>query len=134
MKWSFRIWILIAVLLLSLLAIQPWGYFKTGVVVKSVEPNSAPAIGGIKAGDVITSVNNQVINFNGNMDFTLNMITWLAGQDEAKLGIRPKDSSSESLSGWNNVVGSLVYYLYYLVIPGLLVLIGTFIWFKRRQL
>jgi len=59
MKLTWRIWLLIAVIILSLLAIQP--SFKEGVVIKSVEKNSTEISAGLKAGYIITSINEQQI-------------------------------------------------------------------------
>ena len=55
MKIGIRTWILIIAILLSLLAIKP--SFDSGVVVKSVEINSSIANAGLKAGEIIKSVN-----------------------------------------------------------------------------
>src|SRR3989344_5056378 len=60
MKISFRVWILIAALLLALLFISPT--FKTGVVVKSVERNSTAFEEGIRQGAIIKEVNSFKIN------------------------------------------------------------------------
>ncbi len=60
MKITFRIWILIIVLILSILAIQP-NFFKSGVVIKSVEIGSVEAEGGLKTGEIIKSLNGQTI-------------------------------------------------------------------------
>jgi preprotein translocase subunit SecD len=55
MKVGIRIWILIIALLLSLLAIKP--SFSDGVYVESVDPNTPISEEGLRAGEVITSVN-----------------------------------------------------------------------------
>src|SRR3989344_149780 len=62
MKPTLRIWILIAVLLLSLLALGPWRAFETGVIIKSVEQNSSAFIAGLKQGMIIKEINTQKIN------------------------------------------------------------------------
>lgn len=56
---SWRIWLLIIALLLSLLAIKP--SFETGVLVKSVEKNSTLFNDGLRAGEVIVSINGQTV-------------------------------------------------------------------------
>jgi preprotein translocase subunit SecD len=58
-KMTWRIWLLIIALLLSLLAIKP--SFESGVSVKSVEKNSTLFNDGLRAGEVITSINGQVV-------------------------------------------------------------------------
>ncbi|MEK6855870.1 MAG: hypothetical protein AABX66_01790 [Nanoarchaeota archaeon] len=55
MKIGWRIWLLIAVLLLSLLAISP--SFNSGVIVTSVSSNSSALHEGIAVGQVVKSVN-----------------------------------------------------------------------------
>lgn len=62
MKITWRIWLLIALLLLSILAIKP--SFQTGVVVKSVEKNSSIFEEGLRAGEIIKQVNDKIITNN----------------------------------------------------------------------
>lgn len=59
MKITLRVWILIIALLLSILAIKP--SFETGVVVKSVDKNSPFFEQGLKAGEIIKSINGKEI-------------------------------------------------------------------------
>ena len=56
MKLGWRIWVLIIVILLSILAIRP--SFETGVVVKSVDSDSEIFKQGLRQGAVIKSINN----------------------------------------------------------------------------
>jgi preprotein translocase subunit SecD len=57
MKIPIRVWILIAALLLSLLAIKP--SFQDGVVVQSVEQDSEFFLSGLRNGEIITSINGE---------------------------------------------------------------------------
>ncbi len=57
MKLTWRIWLLIILLLLSLLAIRP--SFGEGVVIKSVERDSLAFEQGMRSGETIISVNGQ---------------------------------------------------------------------------
>ena len=59
MKISFRVWILIIALLFSLLAIKP--SFSSGVIVSSVEKDSPFFEQGLRAGEIIKSINNKEI-------------------------------------------------------------------------
>ena len=59
-KLGFRLWFLIIVLFLSILAISP--SFKTGTIIKSVEKNSTSFTEGLRAGMTITKINNQEIS------------------------------------------------------------------------
>jgi len=60
MKISWRIWLLILVLILSLLAIRP--SFESGVVIKSVERTSPLFEQGLRAGEIIKEINGEKIN------------------------------------------------------------------------
>src|SRR3989344_2234199 len=62
MKLTIRIWILIIILLLALLAIGPWQAFEKGVVIKSVEQNSSAFDAGLKQGMLIKEINSQKIS------------------------------------------------------------------------
>jgi len=59
MKISFRIWVLIIALLLSLIAIRP--SFESGVIVTSVDLDSPFYQQGLKSGEIIKSINGQEI-------------------------------------------------------------------------
>ncbi len=61
-KWTWKIWLLVIMLALSLLAIFAGGnLFQKGVSISSVTSNSTAAMQGFKAGQIITSVNGQPI-------------------------------------------------------------------------
>ena len=57
-KLTWRIWLLIIILLLSILSISP--SFKSGVVIKSVEKNSTAPSQGLQAGEIIKTINNFI--------------------------------------------------------------------------
>lgn len=61
MKFTWKIWLLIAVLILSLLSIAPWGYLKSGALIKSVEKNSTAHNEGLVSGIIIKSINGQEV-------------------------------------------------------------------------
>ena len=60
-KLTLRIWILIIVLILALLAIAPWKAFEQGVLIKSVEKNSTAFDSGLRQGMIITNINGQPV-------------------------------------------------------------------------
>lgn len=62
MKFTFRIWLLIFVLIGSFLAIAPWHTFDSGVLIKTVEKNSSTYEAGIRSGMTIISINGQTIS------------------------------------------------------------------------
>ncbi|MDD4877686.1 MAG: hypothetical protein PHO02_01465 [Candidatus Nanoarchaeia archaeon] len=59
-KMPIRVWILIAFLIFSLLAIKPTPY-ASGVQIKNVEPGSDAALAGLAPGQIVKSVNEQTI-------------------------------------------------------------------------
>jgi preprotein translocase subunit SecD len=59
MKLTWRIWLLIGILILALLAISP--SFESGALVKSVNQNSEVFNDGLRAGEIIKTVNGQNI-------------------------------------------------------------------------
>jgi len=61
MKIGIRVWILIIVLSLSLLAISPWKTFKEGALIKSVEINSSAFDQGLRQGQIITSIDGKAV-------------------------------------------------------------------------
>jgi preprotein translocase subunit SecD len=61
MKITLRIWILIVVLCLAILAINPTGYFTQGVQINDIAVNSSSDLAGITKGEVIKSIDGQEI-------------------------------------------------------------------------
>lgn len=59
-KLPIRVWILIAILFFSLLAIRPTPY-ASGVQIKNIEPGSDAALAGLAVGQIVKSVNEQPI-------------------------------------------------------------------------
>ncbi|MBD3263245.1 PDZ domain-containing protein [Candidatus Woesearchaeota archaeon] len=57
---SWRVWVLIIVILLSLVAIGP-NFGAKGVKISAVEENSSASLSGVVAGETIVSINNQQI-------------------------------------------------------------------------
>jgi len=55
-KVGWRVWLLIILVLLSIVAIKPT--FKDGVVIKSVDKNSTLFTEGLRSGQIITNINN----------------------------------------------------------------------------
>lgn len=74
MKISFRIWILIIAIILSLLAIKP--SFETGVVIKSIEKNSTISNEGLQVGEIIKEVNGNKIKNKDDYSSVLNPIVF----------------------------------------------------------
>ncbi len=59
MKFGWRIWLLIIVLILSILSIRP--SFQSGVVIKSVDRDSIAFEQGLRAGEIIKTINGNPI-------------------------------------------------------------------------
>ncbi|MEK6872943.1 MAG: preprotein translocase subunit SecD [Nanoarchaeota archaeon] len=88
MKLTWRIWILIFVLMIALLIISP--KFDKGVVIKSVEKNSTVYNAGLRQSMIITSINGEKIN---NLDdYTKSISSIFPVQNKTKITISTKDS------------------------------------------
>lgn len=90
MKLGLRIWILLIVLLLSVLAIQP-NFFDKGVVVKSVEKNSSLFNEGIRSGEVITQINGIEITDMVSYSKVINSLSFSPNETK-RLDIKTKKS------------------------------------------
>jgi len=89
MKLSFRVWILIIALLLSLLAIKP--SFETGVLINSVDKDSPAFEQGLRQGQIIKYINNEKIT--SREDFTRIMESLFTNKQEQRIDIQTKDST-----------------------------------------
>jgi preprotein translocase subunit SecD len=87
-KMTFRIWILVIVLLLSLLAISP--SFTDGVLIKSVEKNSTAYDSGLRAGMIIKSING--VEVSNVADYSKVLGGLFSDNAEKKITISTKDS------------------------------------------
>jgi len=90
MKLTFRIWLLIAVFILALLAISP--SFESGVLIKNVETNSTAYEAGLRQGMIIKSVNDRRIK---NLEDYNQVITnILPSEEKIKILINTKSSQA----------------------------------------
>ena len=94
MKLTLRIWILIFVLLLSILAILPWppsNLLGKGVVIKSIEQNSSAFEAGLRQGMVIEEINSKTI---GTLEDYGNAMSEIFAEQKnlTKLTIRTSDN------------------------------------------
>jgi len=94
MKITWKIWVMIAFLLISLVAIFsiPPQFMEKGVVVKSVERNTTIFEKGLRSGDIITSINGKsVSNINDyGTELTNFLNTLLEDNSTGKLVIQTK--------------------------------------------
>jgi len=67
-KLTWKIWLLIMCLALSVIMIFNWGHFSGGLLIKDVSPNSPAGIAGISSGDILTEINGKKMS--GLDDFT----------------------------------------------------------------
>lgn len=74
---------------------------------------------------------NQYFNFSGNGDLFLNSISWLA-QEEELISIRSKKREASRFYITNRQ-GKLIFYLSVVILPVLIILTGTTIWWRRRR-
>lgn len=62
LKWTWKIWLLVIVLALSLLSIFGVSSFESGVLITSVEPNSTAFEQGLKQGQIIKEIDGNKID------------------------------------------------------------------------
>jgi len=73
---------------------------------------------------------NTLLSFQGNQDFFLNSVAWLA-QDMDLISIRPKEPEDQRLFLTVNQQQNVAV-LALLLLPGLFVVAGVVSWWKRR--
>lgn len=73
---------------------------------------------------------NASIAYEGNQDFVLNAVAWLS-QDTDLISIRPKDADDQRLF-LTGTQEKIVYGTALGLLPGLCILAGLFVWWKRR--
>ena len=73
---------------------------------------------------------NQFVNLQGNRDFFLNTVSWLA-EEEDQISVRPKDSRSAPVILTQRQEG-VVRWLPPVILPGLVVIAGIFVLVRRR--
>ena len=73
---------------------------------------------------------NSLLGFQGNQDFFLNIVAWLA-EDADLISIRPRDPEQESLFLSRTAVQN-VYWMALVIIPLFFVVAGVVTWWRRR--
>ena len=73
---------------------------------------------------------NGALGVQGNRDFFLNAVNWLA-QQENLISIRPKDPEDRRITLTADQ-DRLIFYLTVLIVPGLIILAGVQTWWRRR--
>jgi ABC-type uncharacterized transport system involved in gliding motility auxiliary subunit len=73
---------------------------------------------------------NALLGFQGNQDFFLNTVAWLA-QDADLISIRPRDADDQRLFV-NKDQQANVWWLSIVILPGLFVVLGIAVWWRRR--
>ena len=90
-KLSLRVWILIIMLFLALLAIAPWGFFEKGVVIKSVEKNSTAFEQGLSPNMIITSINTEKVESISDYNRIMSKIFPLANKTKIIIGTKTNE-------------------------------------------
>lgn len=73
---------------------------------------------------------NLYLGFQGNRDLIMNMVSWLA-QEEDLISIRPKPADSQHLNITSNQMSKILI-LGVLGLPLLIIFVGTAVWWQRR--
>ncbi len=91
-KLTFRIWILIIVLILSLISIfgLPPSFLEKGILITGVEQNSSDFEQGLRQGQIITSIDGKTIN--NAEDFSKIIQEKFPSEEEIKTTIQTKNS------------------------------------------
>ena len=101
-------------------------------------PSPAPATGEeakapegrvVAVGDA-DFASNSLLGFQGNQDFFLNTVAWLA-EDADMISIRPKEPENQALF-LSRQVQQNVAWLALVLLPGLFVVLGVVTWWRRR--
>jgi ABC-type uncharacterized transport system involved in gliding motility auxiliary subunit len=95
----------------------------------SPEPPKAPEGRVVAVGDA-DFASNSLLAFQGNQDFFLNTIAWLA-EDADLISIRPKDPENQAMF-LSRQVQQNVAWLALVLLPGLFVIAGVVSWWRRR--
>jgi len=75
---------------------------------------------------------NGYLNFSGNRDLFLNIVNWLA-QEEDLISIRPKEARGSVLF-LTATQGKVIFYLPVVILPTLVLGVGLVVWQRRRRL
>ena len=73
---------------------------------------------------------NSALGIQGNRDITLNIVNWLA-QQENLIAIRPHDPQDRRIQLTEDQ-SQRIFFVALLIIPGLLLANGVRVWWKRR--
>ena len=95
----------------------------------SPEPAKAPEGRVVAVGDA-DFASNALLGFQGNQDFFLNTVAWLA-EDADLISIRPKEPENQAMF-LSRQTQQNVAVLALLLLPGLFVVAGVVTWWKRR--
>ena len=98
---------------------------------KPEEAPTAPKARAVIVGDSDFIVNSLAGSPIGNRDLFLNMVSWVA-EDEDLIAIRPREAEDRRVEFQNAQQQTNVAWLSLVVIPGLFVLLGTYVWWERR--
>jgi ABC-type uncharacterized transport system involved in gliding motility auxiliary subunit len=95
----------------------------------SAEPPKAPEGRVVAVGDA-DFASNSLLGFQGNQDFFLNTIAWLA-EDTDLISIRPKEPENQAMF-LSRQAQQNVAWLALVILPGLFVVAGVWSWWRRR--
>jgi ABC-type uncharacterized transport system involved in gliding motility auxiliary subunit len=73
---------------------------------------------------------NAVLNMGGNRDMFLNIVNWLA-QQENLIAVRPRDPEDRRITV-SAGQDRMIFWFSVLIMPGLILLAGVHAWWRRR--
>jgi ABC-type uncharacterized transport system involved in gliding motility auxiliary subunit len=74
---------------------------------------------------------NALLTFQGNQDFFLNAVAWLA-EDPDLISIRPKEPDDQRITGLSRGQEFLSFFLAIIFLPGAFLVLGVVQWWRRR--
>jgi ABC-type uncharacterized transport system involved in gliding motility auxiliary subunit len=89
-----------------------------------------PAEGKLAAFGDADFASNALLRFQGNQDFVLNVVAWLA-EDQDLISIRPREADDQRLTASRQTLQNVAI-VSLLVLPGLFVVLGVLVWWRRR--
>ena len=96
---------------------------------KETEKEKAPEGRVVAVGDA-DFASNQLLGFQGNQDFFLNVVAWLA-EDADLISVRPKEPENQSLF-LSRQVQQNVAWVALVILPLIFVVAGVVTWWRRR--
>jgi len=105
--------------------------FHTAFAIKSEADDSKKPKGRLVVLGTSTFASNQALGFQGNRDLFLNIVAWLAGQED-EIAVRPKDPRQNPIFA-TEAQKNAILWLSIVVLPGAVMVCGIALVVRRRR-